>query len=91
MSSKRAQKRNLLRNIDEATRKRFGRHASFRIWSDVSDSDPDEWDACLHHVKRPANAQHDMMFPATGRAFTARTEIAALEELLKAIEGTAGR
>jgi len=86
MTSPRATTRQLRREVEAAARKRFGRHVEFRMYCDTSDADPDDFDACLHYVVRPAYAKSDIMFPHDDEVVTANTQDAALRELLRLIE-----
>lgn len=85
MASPRAKTRELVRDIEDATRKRFGKHVSFKIYCDTSDGDENEFDACLHHVRVPAEAKSAMMFPHNDKSITAKTKHEALQGLLDAI------
>lgn len=85
--SERAEERALLRDIEAAARARFGKHAKFRVYIDTSDGDEDDFSACLHYERRPADAKTDIMFPSGDRVFTTRKKLDALRQLLTALKG----
>ena len=85
MPCKRCQERHIRRNIEAVARDRWGQKAKFKIYVDVSDGNPDDYDACLQHDP-PIDGQ--LFFPKTNNVFTAETKIEALEALLSALKKT---
>lgn len=89
MLSERAQERQLRRDITAAATKRFGTNRPFRIYCDTSDGDPEEFDACLQHVKQPPGGASWAFFPLES-VITEKTVLSALRGLLAAIQKKPG-
>lgn len=82
MPSERAEIRRLMKEVTAAGHKRFGAHVNFRVYVDISDADPEDFDACLQYVKRPPGVDTDVMFGEV----TEPDKVTALRVLLASIE-----